>query len=104
MTTVYRNSTIVATARFYTAARGSTPSALADPDTVVFTLVDPDGTETAYTYPHASIEREAEGIYIFESPALDNVSRWHVHAQGVGNGVTVAGEADVIVRRSHIDP
>lgn len=85
----------------------NTAGALADPTTLVVTLRAPDGTQTTYTYlVNAEITRTSVGVFVFHSPALDQVTSqkalWWVAWVATGAGVTVSDEASQEVCGLHV--
>lgn len=75
---------------------------LADPTTVVFTVLDPGGAETVYTFPGASqIVKEAVGVYVLTlaAPLPPGVFTWR--AEGTGS-VVAAGEGQFTILPSGV--
>ena len=83
----------VITATFRNAA-----DALTDPTTVTVRVREPDGTETLYTSPVASIVNSSTGVWAFTFPAaLDAAGDWYVRFRSTA-GLLTAGEQKLVVR------
>ena len=94
---------VVGTAPSVTARFTTTAGVAADPTTVSFTVVTPAGASTVYTAPHAAISNPAVGTWIFTMPAGAALAgSYYVYVQGVGGGVTVAEEVEILSFASHV--
>ena len=72
--------------------------ALTDPTTVPVRVREPDGTETPYTPPAASIVNSSTGVWAFTFPAaLDAAGDWYVRFRSTA-GLLTAGEQKLVVR------
>ena len=72
--------------------------ALTDPTTVTVRVREPDGTETLYTSPVASIVNSSTGVWAFTFPAaLDAAGDWYVRFRGTAGTITAA-EQKLVVR------
>jgi hypothetical protein len=72
--------------------------ALTDPTTVTVRVREPDGTETLYTSPTASIVNSSTGVWAFTFPAaLDAVGDWYVRFRSTA-GLLTAAELKLTVR------
>ena len=81
----------------------ATSGSLADPDTLTVILRAPDGDQTDYVYGvDVEITRTGVGVYVFHSPALDQVGKWWVGWVATGTGVTVTDDASVDVCGLHV--
>lgn len=85
----------------------NTAGDLADPNELMVILRAPDGTQTTYTYgTDSEVVRSSEGVYVFQSPALDQVTAankmWWIAWLASGSGVTVSGEKAVEVCGLHV--
>lgn len=85
----------------------NTAGALADPATLTVKLRAPDGTQTSYVYGTAAeVTRSSAGVYVFASPALDQVTSqkalWWVAWVATGTGITVSDEAPQEVCGLHV--
>ena len=71
---------------------------LTDPTTVTVRVREPDGTETLYTSPVASIVNSSTGVWAFTFPAaLDAAGDWYVRFRSTA-GLLTAGEQKLVVR------
>ena len=69
-----------------------------DPTTVTVRVREPDGTETLYTSPVASIVNSSTGVWAFTFPAaLDAAGDWYVRFRSTA-GLLTAGEQKLVVR------
>ena len=76
----------------------SSADALTDPTTVTVRVREPDGTETLYTSPVASIVNSSTGVWAFTFPAaLDAAGDWYVRFRSTA-GLLTAGEQKLVVR------
>ena len=72
--------------------------ALPAPPTVTVRVREPDGTETLYTSPVASIVNSSTGVWAFTFPAaLDAAGDWYVRFRSTA-GLLTAGEQKLVVR------
>lgn len=90
------------TAPTVTAAFTDIADVATDPATIEFRTIEPNGTETPYTFPDATITNPAVGSYVFTWPTAttDPGEHWVV-VSGTGNGVTVADEVGFTVHATH---
>ena len=94
---------MVGTAPSVTAVFTNSSGVATNPTTVRFTVVAPDRTKTVYTAPHASIINPSTGTWIFTLPAGTTLAgSYYVYVEGVGNGVTVADEVEILSYASHV--
>lgn len=54
-----------------------------DPTAVSLFVLEPNGTETEYSYINATVSKEATGIY-YKDVVLDSEGLWHARMLGTG--------------------
>lgn len=62
--------------------------ALADPTTIIITIIQPDGVEQVRTYANNAVKKESLGVFYFDYVCL---SRGQVSYRWEGDGVVTAG-------------
>lgn len=71
----------------------------ADPDSVTFRLMPPDGVEVSFTWPaDAEVVRDGPGLF-HTLVTVDTAGRYPYRFEGTG-AVTVAAEDVILVRHS----
>jgi hypothetical protein len=81
----------------------TTAGVATDPTSVTFIHCTPSGVETTYTTPNATITNPAVGEYVWTAPAaFDETGEHIVYFAGVGNGVTVADEVEIVVHGTKV--
>lgn len=80
---------------------------LTDPDTLKVYLRAPDGTQETYTYGvDSEVTRDSEGVFVFLSPPLDQVTSrnklWWIAWVATGDGVSVSEEDSQEVCGLHV--
>lgn len=71
-----------------------------DPDTVTFSLMSPDGTETSYEYPGVSALGKSDTGRYYCDVTPDMGGRWFVRWLTTGTGRVFALEDNFIVQTS----
>lgn len=98
-----RDGIVVGTTPTIQASFTTTAGTPADPTTVSFVVLQPDGTEQSWSTPDPTITNTAVGVYDFIPPfPFTQVGSHWVYYSGVGNGVTVADEVEVPVSGVHV--
>lgn len=71
-----------------------------DPTTVTYTVKDPSGNETEYTYAGGEVTRSSTGVF-YKDVSIDEAGRWWIRVDGAGACVAAA-EHSLLVRTNRV--